>query len=78
MEKVWVFFCQGIGVRGNFSCSPGDTCEMEVGQEQAEQESHLGHLCARRGRITPCHPASMEGRTQALGGGRSLGLLGPP
>lgn len=79
MKKVWFFFfffyCQGIRVRGNFSCSPGDTCEMEVGQEQAERESHLGHLCARRAASPPVIPRPWRGGLK-LWEGRSL--LGPP
>ena len=78
MEKVVFFFfnCQGIRVRGNFSCSPSDTCEEEVGQEQAERESHLG-TCVPGGTISPCHSPSTEGRTQ-LWEGQTLSLLGPP
>lgn len=72
---VFFFYCQGIRVRGNFSCSPGDTCEEEVGQEQAERRVTPGHLCARR-TTSPSFPIH-GGEDSALWEGRSLSFLGP-
>ena len=74
------FYCQGIRVRGNFSCSPGDTCEEEVGQEQAERESHLG-TCVPGGTTSPSFPIH-GGEDSALGGTEpefpGAPLTGPP